>query len=110
MNTDIVVFLQNAWSETYAGRHWPRDSWMEALKRSRSGKKLLHMIDDLEMVHNTTQEVTEKPSGKPAPDLVHMTRDDQGGFALPSVELRLQQQSWTAPAAVPLSTERTGNV
>jgi hypothetical protein len=34
------VFLQNAWSPRYAGRSWPRRSWLKALARSRSGQRL----------------------------------------------------------------------
>ena len=37
----IAVFLQNAWGELFAGKTWPRDSWLQALQRSRSGKRLL---------------------------------------------------------------------
>ncbi len=36
----VVVFLQNAWSALYAGDRWPRDSWLKALQRSRSGQRL----------------------------------------------------------------------
>lgn len=36
----VVVFLQNAWSEQYAGRKWPRPSWLRALAASRSGQRL----------------------------------------------------------------------
>lgn len=35
-----VAFLQNAWSPKYAGRTWPRRSWLHALKRSHSGRRL----------------------------------------------------------------------
>lgn len=38
-----LVFLQNAWSPLYAGRKWPRESWLRALLRSRSGTRLLEM-------------------------------------------------------------------
>lgn len=36
----IVAFLQNAWSPVYAGGLWPRDSWLRALERSRSGQRI----------------------------------------------------------------------
>lgn len=36
----IVAFLQNAWSPVYAGGIWPRESWLRALHRSRSGQRL----------------------------------------------------------------------
>lgn len=39
----IVVFLQNAWSETYAGNRWPRPNWLIALQSSRSGQRLRSM-------------------------------------------------------------------
>ncbi len=35
-----VAFLQNAWSPMYAGDAWPRDLWLRALRRSRSGQRL----------------------------------------------------------------------
>ena len=35
-----AAFLQNAWSEVYAGRVWPRRSWLRALHKSRSGQRL----------------------------------------------------------------------
>lgn len=69
-----VVFLQNSWSPVYAGRHWPRESWLRALERSRSGKKLKIMIgDDLSVVHNTTLEVGPTASSICKPDLQHMS-------------------------------------
>jgi len=41
----LIIFLQNAWSESYAGETWPRPSWLRALERSRSGQRL-KIIDD----------------------------------------------------------------
>lgn len=57
------VFLQNAWSPVYAGQHWPRQSWLRALERSRSGQRLRLLIDNLAEVWNTTAEVADHPDG-----------------------------------------------
>lgn len=35
-----LVFLQNAWSPKYAGKVWPRRSWLKALHESRTGQRL----------------------------------------------------------------------
>lgn len=70
----ILVFLQNAWSEYYAGSTWPRESWLRALEARKSGKKLKLMIDDLSVVYNTTPEVGDKASSKLPPDLNHMAK------------------------------------
>jgi hypothetical protein len=63
-----VVFLQNAWSPFYAGRVWPRRSWLRALAASRSGKRLRLLIDDLDLCEETTPEVAATPSGVCPPD------------------------------------------
>lgn len=71
-NPNIVVFLQNAWSGFYVGQVWPRDSWLRALARSRSGQRLRLMIDDLGLCENTTPTVAESPSGVCPPDTAHI--------------------------------------
>lgn len=58
---NTILFLQNAWSPVYAGRTWPRDSWLVALKRSRSGQRLRVLIDDFEICENTTPIVGGTP-------------------------------------------------
>lgn len=68
----IVVFLQNAWSPVYAGRRWPRESWLRALARSRTGKRLIYLVDDLSVCENTTPVVGEKPGSIVAPDNGHI--------------------------------------
>ena len=40
LHIDYLVVLQNSWSPVYAGRVWPRNSWLRALERSRSGRRL----------------------------------------------------------------------
>ena len=70
--TRIACFLQNAWSPMYAGRVWPRRSWLGALARSRSGKRLSRVLDDLGVCENVSPLVTAKPTGKPKPDLHHV--------------------------------------
>lgn len=37
---EVVAFLQNPYSAEYAWRPWPRKLWLEAFKKSRSGKRL----------------------------------------------------------------------
>lgn len=68
----MIVFLQNAWSPFFAGRRWPRASWLRALERSRTGKRLKVMIDDLDLCEETTPEVGATPSSKPPPDFAHI--------------------------------------
>ncbi len=69
-----LVLLQNAWSPLYAGDIWPRDSWLKALHRSRSGQRLSVAFPDPEAVwyDNTTPQVAEEPNGVMAPDLDHV--------------------------------------
>lgn len=61
----IVAFLQNAWSPLYASGTWPRESWLRALHRSRSGVRLKHLTDATKgcVFHfdNTTPLVGETP-------------------------------------------------
>lgn len=71
-DTKIVVFLQNAWSEFYAGHIWPRPSWLRALTRSVTGKRLMKMIDNLDLCEETTPEVAPTASGKLPPDEAHI--------------------------------------
>lgn len=68
----MVVFLQNAWSPVYAGRVWPRPSWIRALIRSRSGQRLRNLIDDFEVCENTTPAVGPDANSVMAPDLDHI--------------------------------------
>jgi hypothetical protein len=64
----LVIFLQNAWSEIYAGRTWPRPSWLRALERSRSGQRLKIQVDDLSVCENTTPIVGATPDSVIPPD------------------------------------------
>ena len=68
-----VVFLQNAWSPTYAGKEWPRESWLRALARSRSGQRLRIMIDNLDYCQNTTPICGDTPDSRLAPDYKYIT-------------------------------------
>ncbi len=67
MTKRALLVLQNAWSKTYAGREWPRESWIRALGRSRSGQRLRVLTaaaKDWEFVPcNTTPEVAPTPNG-----------------------------------------------
>lgn len=67
-----IVFLQNAWSPLFAGKIWPRRSWLRALEKSRSGQRLKHMIDDLDLCEETTPVVTPTSSGIAPPDFEHI--------------------------------------
>lgn len=44
---DGVVFLQNAWSPYFADKEWPREQWLVALARSRSGMRLSRIYGSL---------------------------------------------------------------
>jgi hypothetical protein len=70
----MVLFLQNAWSSTYAGGSWPRQSWLRALAKSRSGQRLRTLIDDFDVCENTTPIVGATSCSVVAPDLEHIRR------------------------------------
>ena len=70
----VVVFLQNAWSPLYAGDTWPRESWLVALMRSRSGQRLRLMISDPDWCENTTPLVGSTPDSVVEPDEFHIKR------------------------------------
>lgn len=67
-----VYFLQNAWSTVYAGRNWPRPSWLFALERSRSGQRLRVLLDDFDCCENTTPAVGATPDSILPPDEIHI--------------------------------------
>jgi len=73
----VLCFLQNAWSPVYAGRLWPRESWLKALHLSRSGQRLKVLTaaaPDYEFhFDNTTPLVGKYPSTLLPPDLKHIT-------------------------------------
>jgi hypothetical protein len=108
----LIVFLQNAWSPFYAGRVWPRQSWLRALDRSRSGKRLKIMIDDLDLCEETTPVVTAKSSGIAPPDTGHIL--SRLAARQPSVVVACGKQAelalcklWTGPMiAVPHPAHR----
>jgi hypothetical protein len=69
-----IVFLQNSYSPVYAGREWPRESWLRALAACRSGKMLTHLGQPWGVMHNTTPQVGRTASSKLPPDYDHMLR------------------------------------
>lgn len=69
---NYVVFLQNAWSPLYGGGTWERQSWLRALKVSRSGQRLRIMIDDYDMCENTTPIVGKTADSVIPPDFDHI--------------------------------------
>jgi len=70
---NIVVFLQNAWSPVYAGRTWPRRSWLMALERSRSGQRLRHLIDDYNVCEQSSPVIHDNPRTIAEADHAHIT-------------------------------------
>lgn len=70
----VVVFLQNAWSPFWAGKKWPRKSWLRALEASRSGQRLRNMIDDYDLCEETTEAVSATSDGVEPPDFEHIKR------------------------------------
>ena len=72
----VVIFLQNAWSRLYAGGTWPRDSWLAALQRSRSGQRLRNIEKHCKKItiwyDNTTPIVGDCPDSVIPADLSHM--------------------------------------
>jgi hypothetical protein len=72
----VVIFLQNAWSGLFTAQIWPRDSWLKALHRSRSGQRLKILTDSAPgcefWFDNTTEEVAEEPNGICPPDIEHV--------------------------------------
>lgn len=72
---NYLGILQNAWSPLYAGGTWPRDSWLKALWRSRSGQRLKVFKDifhDKIWWDNTTPIVGETPDSVIKPDINHL--------------------------------------
>lgn len=76
MSRKVVVFLQNAWSPLYGGGVWPRESWLKALWRSRSGQRLSTLLRECPSVtvwvDNTTPIVGETPGSVVPPDQEHI--------------------------------------
>ena len=64
----LLVFLQNAWSPHYAGSEWPREFWLPALARSRSGQRLRIVVEDPRCCWNTTPIVGESSKSIVKPD------------------------------------------
>lgn len=72
----VVGFLQNPWSPVYAGGTWPRESWLRALWKSRSGQRLRIMLCDEIDFHfdNATPIVCENPRDVIPPDIDHIRK------------------------------------
>ncbi len=70
----VLVVLQNAWAES-AARRWEYRSWVRALKRSRSGRRLSRVFEgDWTGVTfgNTTAAVGEGPDSRLPADPEHV--------------------------------------
>ena len=85
----VLFILQNAWSGAYAGRTWPRRSWLPALHSSRSGQRLKVITEFVEAIcmvrgipldsfefdyDNTTPIVGATPKSVVKPDKKHLKR------------------------------------
>lgn len=72
----VVGFLQNPWSPFYAGDTWPRESWLKALWKSRSGQRLkLMLCDEIGFwFDNATPIVCENPKDVIPPDINHIRK------------------------------------
>jgi hypothetical protein len=72
----VVGFLQNPWSPHYAGGTWPRESWLKALWRSRSGQRLRIMdSEEVEFYYdNATPIVCANPKDVIPPDINHIRK------------------------------------
>jgi hypothetical protein len=72
----VVGFLQNAWSKEYAGGCWPRELWLTALMRSRSGQRLRTLIERCPEIvfywDNTTPVVGATPGSIVPPSKHHI--------------------------------------
>lgn len=71
-----VVFMQNAWSPVYAGEVWPRDSWLKALWRSHSGRRLRRLAEATPSLEfwwdNVTPVCGESPDSVVPADAAHV--------------------------------------
>ncbi len=76
MRYKAVAFLQNAWSEKYAGIRWERHSWLKALHKSRTGQRLRVLTANCPSVQicfdNTTNVVGKHPNSIIPPDIKHI--------------------------------------
>lgn len=72
----LVVLLQNAWSTLWT-EDWHRPSWLAALRRCHSGRRLNRLLgDDWSDIHvdNTTSKVGDDPTSKLPPEPEYVTR------------------------------------
>lgn len=71
----MIVFLQNAWSGYYAGREWPRASWLRALRACPTGRRLARLMNGVEYEpYNTTPICGDSPSSIVPPDEDHIKK------------------------------------
>lgn len=98
----ILIFLQNAWSKEQAGKTWQRRSWLKALEKSRSGKRLAILKANLpdHQIHfdNTTPEVGDNPDSIISPDYDHMR--DVISRIRPSIIVTCGSQAFAAINAI----------
>ncbi len=99
---DIAVFIQNAYSEIYVGREWPRDSWLSSLMAARTGQRLNDLFGTFRWVpFNTTLEVAKSASGVCKPDLGYiaavLAQGPRAVVTCGSQALRAVGPLWTGP-------------
>lgn len=72
----LLVFLESAWSPTWAGREWPRNAWLHALTRSRSGSMLRTLLrgQGLDACWSTSPKVAPTPDEVTEPDREHIVK------------------------------------
>lgn len=97
-----VLFLQNAWSSTWAGKIWPRASWLDAFGKSRSGIRIQELTQDLQFVpHNTTLEVAGVSTGVCRPNSDHikaiLDQGPRGVICCGSQALKSVAPLWRGP-------------
>lgn len=76
---NVVIFLQNPWSPHYAGRVWPREYWLMALRKSRSGQRLRILEEAIGKnteiwYDNANPRVGDNPDSLFPPDLAHIQK------------------------------------
>src|SRR6185369_6456776 len=76
MDIKCLALLQNAWSPVYDGKIWPKQSWLKALEKSRSGQRLRILKENCPNIDfyfdNTTPICGDCPDSVVEPNLDHL--------------------------------------
>jgi hypothetical protein len=100
----ILVLLQNAWAYEPA-EAWQYDSWVLALRASRSGQRLARIFGpcwDQVIFGNTTAKVGQGPDSRLPPDLNHVralfnTHQPDIVLACGQQAERVASETWPGP-------------